>query len=154
MDLRDEHSSMAVVLIKGKVKSKVMMIKGRTGWIFPKGHVEDNETEEEAAIRECKEESGVDISNAERIGKVDEYTILIDAYHMGMSREDFYKVYQTDCIRKLISVYCFAVPFSQAFKLEKGFVAGQWAYTMDAFRLLIYDECKTSLSKALLAVSN
>jgi len=30
-------------------------------WSFPKGHVEDGETEEETALREIKEETGLDV---------------------------------------------------------------------------------------------
>ena len=35
--------------------------KGETFWTFPGGSIEQNETPEQAAIREVKEESGVDI---------------------------------------------------------------------------------------------
>ena len=42
--------------------NKVLIIKHKYGHIsFPKGHVEGNETEEETAIREVREETGIDI---------------------------------------------------------------------------------------------
>ena len=42
--------------------NKVLVEKGKNGnWGFPKGHVEDGETEEETAIREVKEEVNVDV---------------------------------------------------------------------------------------------
>ena len=41
---------------------KVLLVKHNAGHIgFPKGHVEDGETEEETAIREVKEETGLDV---------------------------------------------------------------------------------------------
>ncbi len=41
---------------------KVLLVKHRAGHVdFPKGHVEKNETEEETAIREVKEETNIDI---------------------------------------------------------------------------------------------
>lgn len=41
---------------------KVLLIRHLKGHVaFPKGHVEKNETEEETAIREVKEETGIDI---------------------------------------------------------------------------------------------
>lgn len=41
---------------------KVLVVKHRAGHVdFPKGHVEKNETEEETAIREVKEETNIDI---------------------------------------------------------------------------------------------
>ena len=43
----------------------VLVVKHRAGHVdFPKGHVEENETEEETAIREVKEETNIDISIA------------------------------------------------------------------------------------------
>ena len=43
-------------------KNKVLVIKHNAGhWDFPKGHVEENETEIETAKREVKEETNLDI---------------------------------------------------------------------------------------------
>lgn len=41
---------------------KVLLVKQNDGhWSFPKGHVEHDETEEQTAIREVKEETNVDV---------------------------------------------------------------------------------------------
>ena len=41
---------------------KVLLIKSQLGhYGFPKGHVEENETEEETALREVKEETNCDV---------------------------------------------------------------------------------------------
>ena len=46
--------------------NKVLLIKQTQGhWGFPKGHVEDNETEIETAIREVKEETNLDVEIVE-----------------------------------------------------------------------------------------
>lgn len=45
---RRESGGIAYLLIQGE--------KG--GWIFPQGHVEPGETDEEAVLRECEEEAG------------------------------------------------------------------------------------------------
>ena len=43
-------------------KDKVLLIKHNKGhWDFPKGHVEEGETETETAIREVKEETNIDV---------------------------------------------------------------------------------------------
>lgn len=53
-----EKSCGAIVMKDGKV----LVIKQTDGhWSFPKGHVEDGETEEETALREIKEEVGLDV---------------------------------------------------------------------------------------------
>lgn len=42
--------------------NKVLLIQHRIGhWGFPKGHVEAGETEKETAIREVKEETGLEV---------------------------------------------------------------------------------------------
>ena len=41
---------------------KVLLIQQKNGhWGFPKGHIEDNETERIAAMRETKEETNIDV---------------------------------------------------------------------------------------------
>ena len=47
------------IIIKDK---KVLLIQQNDGnWGFPKGHVEEGETEEQTAIREVKEETNIDV---------------------------------------------------------------------------------------------
>lgn len=42
---------------------KVLLIKSKKGhWDFPKGHVEQNETEQETALREVKEETNLNVN--------------------------------------------------------------------------------------------
>jgi 8-oxo-dGTP pyrophosphatase MutT (NUDIX family) len=56
-------------------KGKVLLIKQNKGYIgFPKGHVENGETEEETAIRETKEETNIDV----KIHKDKKYYINYD----------------------------------------------------------------------------
>ena len=57
--MKKEKSCGAVVINDNKEILLVKTVKGYYG--FPKGHVEDNETEEETAIREVKEETNIDI---------------------------------------------------------------------------------------------
>lgn len=56
--MKHEKSCGSIVIYE----DKVLLVKHNAGhWDFPKGHVEDNETEEETAIREVKEETNIDI---------------------------------------------------------------------------------------------
>lgn len=53
-----EKSCGCVVIEDGKV----LLIRQTMGhWGFPKGHMEERETEEETAIREVKEETNIDV---------------------------------------------------------------------------------------------
>ena len=48
-------------------------------WAFPKGHMEEGETEREAALRELKEESGVeDVVLDEKIEILEKYSFVQD----------------------------------------------------------------------------
>ena len=58
-----EKSCGAVVFRKYHGNIELLLIKHVVGghWSFPKGHVEPGETETETAIREIKEETGIDV---------------------------------------------------------------------------------------------
>jgi ADP-ribose pyrophosphatase YjhB (NUDIX family) len=45
--------------------------RGRTLWSLPKGHLESNETPEEAAIREVREETGIEAVIVRHLGTID-----------------------------------------------------------------------------------
>ena len=61
--MKQEKSCGAIVIDSGKV----LLIKHVLGhWDLPKGHIENNETEVQTAIRELKEETNVDITVNEK----------------------------------------------------------------------------------------
>lgn len=58
-----EKSCGAIVYRKFHGNTEILLIKHiKSGcWSFPKGHMEDGETETETAVREIKEETNIDI---------------------------------------------------------------------------------------------
>ncbi len=67
-----EHSAGGIVYRRdsGEVVVLVTQSSAHDGWIFPKGHLEHGETSSDAALREVKEETGVDARIVERVGTI------------------------------------------------------------------------------------
>ena len=60
--MKREKSCGAVVFTRREDEIKYVMVRSLKGfWGFPKGHTEGDETEEETALREVKEETGLDV---------------------------------------------------------------------------------------------
>lgn len=57
--MKQEKSCGAIIVTTESETPKILLIKHHNGghWAFPKGHVEENETEEETALREIMEET-------------------------------------------------------------------------------------------------
>lgn len=62
LTMKQEKSCGAIILREQKKKNETLLVKHVKGhWAFAKGHVEANETEEETALREIKEETGLEV---------------------------------------------------------------------------------------------
>lgn len=72
-----ERSCGAVVFRKINDEYRYLLIRNRrsSNWSFPKGHVENNETAEQTAIREVLEETGLHIKILPGFKSKSEYTI-------------------------------------------------------------------------------
>jgi|SRR5215213_4949747 len=64
--------------------------KNPNHWIFPKGHIEDGESAKDAAIRELREEAGIEATVLDRIGDLEftyaEEIIVVEFYLLRYSR--------------------------------------------------------------------
>ena len=61
-ELLYEKSCGAVVYCQEENDIKYLLVCERSGfWVFPKGHMEEGESEHETALREVKEETGLDV---------------------------------------------------------------------------------------------
>jgi len=62
--MKTEKSCGAVVFRKTEKNTQILLIKHLNGghWAFPKGHVEEGETEEQTAAREILEETGLEVT--------------------------------------------------------------------------------------------
>ena len=94
MDILRKEKACGCIVIDN---SKVLLIKQTKGhWGLPKGHVEENETEIETAIREVKEETNydVEITNDKRFveryvidSKIDKEVVYFIAKKVGGEAE-------------------------------------------------------------------
>ncbi|MEE0956677.1 MAG: NUDIX domain-containing protein [Ruminococcus sp.] len=70
-----EKSCGGIIFYKTRQNTKILLVKNNNGryWSFPKGHIEDGETEEETAVREIKEETGLDVTLVNGFREISEY---------------------------------------------------------------------------------
>jgi bis(5'-nucleosidyl)-tetraphosphatase len=69
--MASETSAGAVVFYRGARIEYLLLLA--TFWGFPKGHIEPGEDERTAALREVKEEAGLDVTLLDGFRLVDEY---------------------------------------------------------------------------------
>ncbi len=95
-----------VVIFRGKILVLYKNIKNKyEGWVLPKGTVEPGEEYKETALREVREESGVQASAISYIGKshytfttqddivekeVHWYLMMADSYYSKPQREEYF----------------------------------------------------------------
>ena len=78
--MRKEKSCGAVIFTKDGDQLKYVIIHQTNGvHCFPKGHVEAGESEEETALREIREEVGLDVTLVDGFRKTDEYKFSLNS---------------------------------------------------------------------------
>jgi len=121
MELRKEKSC-GCIIVKDK---RVLLVyeKNRNFWGFPKGHVEEGENEIQTALREVKEEVGLDVE----IEKEKRYTVN-------------YRI--RDEIDKTTVLYI-ATPKSENIKRQESEIEEvKWCDFEEALNTLTFDNCK------------
>ncbi|MBQ9142969.1 MAG: NUDIX domain-containing protein [Lachnospiraceae bacterium] len=75
-DFLYEKSCGAVVYCQEDNNIKYLLVCEHGGfWVFPKGHMEDGEFEHETALREVKEETGLDVTFVDGFQVKDEHNL-------------------------------------------------------------------------------
>lgn len=143
---RNEYSGMAIVFCNRKV---LILETKHNEFVFPKGHIEDGESSFDAAIRECKEESGVDLSKAKYLGECSSYSYVFSAGHLKIPNNDFYETFGINQIRKKIFVHVFKIDSFQNFHLENIFIKGTWINVNKAYNIITHDNTKKIYLEAL-----
>ena len=126
-----EKSCGAIIIRNNNNTSETLLIKMLGGhWSYPKGHVEEGETEVETALREIKEETNLEVTLDTRFREITTYSpkpnVLKDViFFMGYAKSDNVIIQETE-----VSDYI-------------------WINLDDAFNYITYEEDKKILRKAI-----
>jgi len=116
---------------------KILMLKKKNGdWVLPKGRIECNETLEQTAIREVKEETNIDTEIIDYVG--------ITAY----SFSNFWTEYKL--IHKKVSWYLMKAISEDLIPLrEEGFIQAAFIDQEKVVKIAKYDDERKVIKKAL-----
>ncbi|MBM7621923.1 tRNA nucleotidyltransferase (CCA-adding enzyme) [Bacillus tianshenii] len=126
-----KETSCGVIIYQGKPDIRYLLVKSRANghWGFPKGHMEEDETEIDAARREVKEETGLDV-------------VILEDFKISME----YKISET--VKKEVILFL-GRPNSTSVTIQESEIEMyRWAAFPDAFKLLVYDSQKQILKQA------
>ena len=114
--------------------NKVLMIKHKNGghWAFPKGHMEDKESKQQTAIRETREETGIDVE------------IISDIYF-----EDNYFIERYN--ENKFVTYFIAKPKNTNYRKQQTEIQEvEWVNIADALEKITYPQTKKCFEKFLI----
>ena len=132
-----EKSCGAIVYRKFHGNTEILLIKHVNSghWSFPKGHVEEGETEEETALREVKEETGIDI--------------LVDT-----SFRETVQYYPRKDTQKVVVYFLGEARHYDFIPQEEEIAAIKWVEIGNAAAMLTYENDKTIVAKAKVEIKN
>lgn len=102
-------------------------------WGFPKGHLETDEAPDTAALREVREETGID-------------DVVLDG---EIDTIDWFFRFRGKLVRKVCHFYLMRTEHERTVpQLEEGITACRWAPYAEATRLVSYANARAVLSRA------
>jgi len=136
-----------VVIYRNKVLLLYKNRNGRNrGWVLPKGSLELNETLKQAALREVKEESGVNARLQKYLGKT-EYSFKGVLLNPQPDRAE-----SIETITKTVHWYLMTTSsFYCKPQAEEHFVDGGFYKQHEAYHLLKYDDERQIMRRAFIA---
>jgi 8-oxo-dGTP pyrophosphatase MutT (NUDIX family) len=134
--VRDALAAGGVVL-RGEGDDIEVVIAGRDSdrtWVFPKGTPDGGETIEETAIREVREESGLDVEIVRPIGAID--------YWFAVPGER---------VHKIVHFFLMRPQGGDVSRHDHEYDDVRWVPVADARRMLTYDTYRDMLERAIAA---
>ena len=126
--MKEKISSMGIIIAESQGLKKVLLLNSDGEWVFPKGHVKENETYVEVAIREIKEETGIKLEQNQCLGQIDEFK--------------FY--FEGEKAIKIIKVFLFKTNLFETinFNREEGFTDGKWFDLTEGIEVLEHNDAR------------
>ena len=143
---RIEFSGMAIVFYEDKV---LILETKHNEMVFPKGHIEYGESSKDASIRECLEESGIDLTNALYLGDCGEYSYTFSSGHLKVTNDSFYHTFGVSEITKTVYVHVYLLNKMQDFNLENIFIKGYWINYDEVENVISHENTFNVFNKAL-----
>lgn len=132
LELKKDYSSGAVVYRYNKGKLEFILVKVANGnWGFPKGHIEEGENSYQAAIREVKEETNLDIEIIDK----DKFKKEI-SYVVGKGNLKYLKLYLAKTITNEVKID------------DKEISEYRWCDYKEALKTITYTSQRNVLQKA------
>lgn len=134
--MKKEKSCGVIVIKRENEEFKILLLEHQKGHIsYPKGHVEENETEEETALREVKEETNLDVKLISGFRKVISYS----------PKENVLKDV----------VYFLAYPLNNDLVIEeKEIKEAYWVSLKEAFDLITYNDDKLLFNEVIVFLND
>lgn len=143
---RMEYSGMAIVFYEDKV---LVLETKQNEMVFPKGHIEYGENSKDASIRECMEESGVDLTNALYLGDCGKYSYTFSSGHLKVTNDSFYRTFGVSQITKTVYVHVYLLKKIQEFNLERIFIKGYWVNNDEMKNIITHENTISVFNNAL-----
>ena len=124
-------------MLRGSRDELEVVIAGRESdrtWVFPKGTPDRGETIEETALREVREESGLDVEIIRPIGAID--------YWFAVPGER---------VHKIVHFFLMRAQGGDVSRHDHEYDDVRWVRVADARRMLTYDTYRDMLDRAIAA---
>ncbi len=132
--MKQEFSAGIIIFFEHNKKREYLLLHYQSGhWDFPKGHIEKGETKERAALRELKEETGLEVEIIESFEES-----LTYFHHLPKTKELSFK-----------TVYFFVGKVEdKTVTLSHEHIGYKWLPFEQALEQLTYNNAKEILQKA------
>lgn len=150
--IKNEYSALALVLAKQNDEYYVLTIKNIiNNYSFPKGHVEYCETNLEAAIRECMEETNIKIKPKQLVKELETYNYKFQAASIRMANEEFYLKNNATIINKTIYPFLFIIDKMDEGKpqIEENIIKVEWINIKEVINYLTFDNDIKNLNEVM-----